>query len=88
MAVGDISNILSRLNKNGKNLYITQEVVYGAGQPVTPNQYTETGDVQEYVPRHYHSRFFSPEDLQIPLHRSPQSRVHRSKSALRPSRFG
>ena len=57
MAVGDISNILSRHNKNGKNLYITQEFVYGAGQPVTPNQYTETGDVQEYVSRHYYSRF-------------------------------
>ena len=49
MAVGDISNILSRLNKQGQNLYITQEVVYGGGQPVTPNQYTQTGDVQECV---------------------------------------
>ncbi|KAM5541991.1 hypothetical protein V8D89_004301 [Ganoderma adspersum] len=48
IAVGDISNILSRLNKNGKNLYITQEVVFGAGQPVTPNEYTQTGDVQEF----------------------------------------
>ena len=87
MAVGDISNILSRLNKNGKNLYITQEVVYGAGQPVTPNQYTETGDVQEYVPRHYPPCLVLLENLQIPLHRRPQRRVHRSKSALRPSRF-
>ena len=41
--------MLSRLNSNGKSLYITQEVVYGGGQPVTPNQYTQTGDVQEYV---------------------------------------
>ncbi|EJF58002.1 glycoside hydrolase family 13 protein [Dichomitus squalens] len=48
MAVGDISNILSRLNKQGKNLYVTQEVVYGAGQPVTPNQYTQMGHVQEF----------------------------------------
>ncbi|KAI1787696.1 glycoside hydrolase family 13 protein [Ganoderma leucocontextum] len=48
MAVGDVSNILSRLNRNGKNIYITQEVVFGAGQPVTPNEYTQTGDVQEF----------------------------------------
>ncbi len=41
MPVGDISNILSRLNKNGKSLYITQEVVYGGG--VSPNDYTQTG---------------------------------------------
>ena len=47
MPVGDITNILSRLNKKGKNLYITQEVVFGGGQPVTPNQYTQIGDVQE-----------------------------------------
>ncbi|KAI0738098.1 glycoside hydrolase family 13 protein [Daedaleopsis nitida] len=43
MPVADISNILSRLNTNGKKLYITQEVVFGAGQPVTPNEYTKTG---------------------------------------------
>ena len=49
MTVVDVSNILSRLNKNGKKLYITQEVVFGAGQPVTPNEYTKTGNVQEYV---------------------------------------
>ena len=44
MPVADISNILSRLNTNGKTLYITQEVVYGGGQPVTPNEYTQTGE--------------------------------------------
>lgn len=43
MAVGDIANILSRLNPTSKKLYITQEVVYGSGQPVTPNEYTQTG---------------------------------------------
>ncbi|KAM5541980.1 hypothetical protein V8D89_004290 [Ganoderma adspersum] len=48
MPVGDVANILSRLNKKGKNLYITQEVVFGGGQPVTPNQYTRIGDVQEF----------------------------------------
>ena len=43
MAVDDITNILSRLNTKNKDLYITQEVVFGAGQPVTPNEYTKTG---------------------------------------------
>ena len=40
MNVSDIANILSRLN--GKP-YITQEVVWGEGQPVTPNMYTGNG---------------------------------------------
>ena len=42
MPVADISNILSRLNANGKKLYITQEVVFGGG--VSPNEYTQTGE--------------------------------------------
>ncbi|KAI0646217.1 glycoside hydrolase [Trametes meyenii] len=45
IAVGDIANILGRLNKS---VYITQEVIYGAGEPITPNQYTGNGDVQEF----------------------------------------
>ncbi|KAG8843332.1 hypothetical protein FRB96_004090 [Tulasnella sp. 330] len=45
--VADIANILSRTTKK---LYITQEVIYGASEPITPNQYTGDGDVQEYVP--------------------------------------
>ena len=44
IAVGDIANILGRLNGNP---YITQEVIYGGGEPITPNQYTGNGDVQE-----------------------------------------
>ncbi|KIJ56431.1 carbohydrate-binding module family 20 protein, partial [Sphaerobolus stellatus SS14] len=43
----DIANILSRLNSTSKP-YITQEVIYGAGEPITPNQYTGNGDVQEF----------------------------------------
>ncbi|KAI0330674.1 glycoside hydrolase [Cubamyces sp. BRFM 1775] len=35
--VTDIANILSRLDKT---VYITQEVIYGEGEPITPNQYT------------------------------------------------
>ncbi|KAG8987008.1 hypothetical protein FRB94_002804 [Tulasnella sp. JGI-2019a] len=45
MPVADIANILSRTTKK---LYITQEVIYGAGEPITPNQYTGNGDVQEF----------------------------------------
>ncbi|KAG8875395.1 hypothetical protein FRB97_005158 [Tulasnella sp. 331] len=46
MPVADIANILSRTTKQ---LYITQEVIYGAGEPITPNMYTGNGDVQEHV---------------------------------------
>ncbi|KAI0659088.1 glycoside hydrolase [Cubamyces menziesii] len=43
--VTDIANILSRLDET---VYITQEVIYGEGEPITPNQYTGNGDVQEF----------------------------------------
>ena len=43
MPVGDILNIMSRLQMGGKKLYVTQEVVYGENQPITPNEYTKTG---------------------------------------------
>ena len=46
IAPGDISNIISRLSSR---VYISQEVIYGGGEPITPNQYTGNGDVQEYV---------------------------------------
>ncbi|KIP11288.1 carbohydrate-binding module family 20 protein [Phlebiopsis gigantea 11061_1 CR5-6] len=45
IAATDIANITSRLTKAP---YITQEVIYGAGEPITPNQYTSIGDVQEF----------------------------------------
>jgi len=41
----DIANILSRLTSKP---YITQEVIFGAGEPITPNEYTGNGDVQEF----------------------------------------
>ncbi|GJJ13001.1 hypothetical protein Clacol_007250 [Clathrus columnatus] len=44
--VSDIANILSRLTSVP---YITQEVIYGEGQPVTPNMYIGNGDVQEFT---------------------------------------
>ncbi|KAI0316239.1 glycoside hydrolase [Amylostereum chailletii] len=43
--VGDISNISSRFTSRP---YITQEVIFGSGEPITPNQYTGNGDVQEF----------------------------------------
>jgi hypothetical protein len=36
----DISNILSRFSKQ---VYITQEVIFGSGEPITPSQYTNNG---------------------------------------------
>jgi len=41
----DIANIISRLTTRP---YITQEVIYGDGEAVTPAMYTKNGDVQEF----------------------------------------
>ncbi|KAH8986654.1 glycoside hydrolase [Lactarius hatsudake] len=41
----DIAGILTRLTTRP---YVTQEVIYGAGEPVTPALYTKNGDVQEF----------------------------------------
>ncbi|PSR82077.1 hypothetical protein PHLCEN_2v6147 [Hermanssonia centrifuga] len=40
MASTDIANITSRFTRAP---YITQEVIYGAGEPITPNEYTYIG---------------------------------------------
>ncbi|KAJ8089118.1 hypothetical protein PM082_014366 [Marasmius tenuissimus] len=45
IATGDIANILGRLNSKP---YITQEVIFGAGEPITPSEYVNNGDVQEF----------------------------------------
>ncbi|QRV78353.1 alpha-amylase [Ceratobasidium sp. AG-Ba] len=45
IASADISNILSRLTKP---VYITQEVIYGDGEQVSPTEYASNGDVQEF----------------------------------------
>ncbi|KAH7318862.1 glycoside hydrolase [Rhizoctonia solani] len=42
---GDIANILSRLTAKP---YITQEVIFGSGEPIVPSEYTGNGDVQEF----------------------------------------
>ncbi|EKM53319.1 glycoside hydrolase family 13 protein [Phanerochaete carnosa HHB-10118-sp] len=41
----DIANITSRLRRAP---YITQEVIFGTGEPITPIQYVNIGDVQEF----------------------------------------
>lgn len=45
IAAGDLANIIGRLSRKP---YITQEVIFGSGEPVTPNEYTGNGDVQEF----------------------------------------
>ncbi|KAF7349720.1 Alpha-amylase [Mycena sanguinolenta] len=45
MAATDIANILSRLTAKP---YITQEVIWGAGEPIQPSEYVGNGDVQEF----------------------------------------
>ncbi|KAF8596149.1 alpha-amylase-domain-containing protein [Ceratobasidium sp. AG-I] len=45
MAAGDISNILGRLTSKP---YVTQEVIFGSGEPILPSEYTANGDVQEF----------------------------------------
>ncbi|KAL5632943.1 hypothetical protein ACGC1H_003438 [Rhizoctonia solani] len=41
----DIANILGRLSSTP---YVTQEVIYGSGEPIQPSEYTGNGDVQEF----------------------------------------
>jgi len=43
--VGDIANILSRATQS---LLITQEVIWGDGEPIQPIQYVGNGEVQEF----------------------------------------
>ncbi|RKN51026.1 alpha-amylase [Micromonospora endolithica] len=45
MPAGDIAAIKSKLSRSA---YIVQEVIYGAGEPITPNEYTGNGDVHEF----------------------------------------
>lgn len=50
MAAVDMGDILSRA---GPVDYITQEVIFGGGEPVQPSEYTANGNVQEYVLCHF-----------------------------------
>ncbi len=45
MPAADIANIRGRLSRS---VYMVQEVIYGAGEPITPTEYTGNGDVHEF----------------------------------------
>ncbi|KAJ7208225.1 glycoside hydrolase [Mycena pura] len=45
MPATDIANILSRLTSKP---YISQEVIWGSGEPIQPSEYVGNGDVQEF----------------------------------------
>ncbi|TDL22528.1 glycoside hydrolase [Rickenella mellea] len=45
IAATDLANITSRFRKTS---YITQEVIWGAGEPIQPSEYAGIGDVQEF----------------------------------------
>lgn len=46
MPVEDLKNIKARLSDPG--VYWKQETLYGAGEPISPSEYTATGDPQEF----------------------------------------
>ena len=48
IAATDIAAILSQLNSTP---YITQEVIYGAGEPITPNEYMGNGTLSSFIVR-------------------------------------
>ncbi|SJL11924.1 related to Alpha-amylase [Armillaria ostoyae] len=45
ISTNDIANIKSRFTSSP---YITQEVIWGAGEPIQPSEYVQNGDVQEF----------------------------------------
>ncbi|MER5457704.1 alpha-amylase family protein [Micromonospora sp. NPDC002389] len=45
MPAADIADILRRLNRPA---YVVQEVIYGPGEPIRPEEYTGNGDVHEF----------------------------------------
>ncbi|KAJ7223444.1 glycoside hydrolase family 13 protein [Mycena pura] len=45
IAASNISNILGRLTAKP---YVTQEVIWGAGEPIQPSEYVGNGDVMEF----------------------------------------
>ncbi|MFI5838768.1 alpha-amylase family protein [Catenuloplanes sp. NPDC051500] len=61
MAAADLAGIKSRLTNPGA--YWKQEVIFGAGEAVTPNEYLPTGDVQEFRYARDLKRVFQNENL-------------------------
>ncbi|MFR9674909.1 alpha-amylase [Streptomyces sp. TR06-5] len=58
---GDLSQIKARLSD--PNAYLKQEVIRAAGEPITPEEYTGVGDVQEFQYARDLKRVFENEKL-------------------------
>ncbi|MET7856342.1 carbohydrate-binding module family 20 domain-containing protein [Streptomyces sp. NPDC005318] len=61
MPASDLANIKSRLADPG--VYWKQEAIYGAGEAVSPDEYTGTGDVQEFRYARSLKQVFNNENL-------------------------
>ncbi|MEU0455472.1 alpha-amylase family protein [Streptomyces sp. NPDC006129] len=61
MDAADLANIKSRLSN--PSVYWKQEVIFGAGEAVQPNEYTGNGDVQEFRYAYDLKRVFTNENL-------------------------
>ncbi|MFF9819261.1 carbohydrate-binding module family 20 domain-containing protein [Streptomyces sp. NPDC014006] len=61
MAAADLANIKSRLTN--PNAYWKQEVIYGAGEAVSPSEYLGNGDIQEFRYARDLKRVFNGEKL-------------------------
>ncbi len=61
MPVDDLKNIKSRLSN--PHVYWKQETLFGAGEPVSPSEYTATGDPQEFRYAWDLKRVFNTEKL-------------------------
>ncbi|WP_328889357.1 carbohydrate-binding module family 20 domain-containing protein [Streptomyces sp. NBC_00316] len=61
MPASDLANIKSRLADPG--VYWKQEAIYGAGEAVSPEEYTGTGDVQEFRYARSLKQVFNNENL-------------------------
>ncbi|MDX3764203.1 MULTISPECIES: carbohydrate-binding module family 20 domain-containing protein [unclassified Streptomyces] len=61
MPASDLANIKSRLTDPG--VYWKQEAIYGAGEAVSPDEYTGTGDVQEFRYARSLKQVFNNENL-------------------------
>jgi alpha-amylase len=60
MPAADIAAIKSRLSRPA---YLYQEVIYSAGEPITPDEYTGNGDVLEFRYRKDLAKIFNTERL-------------------------
>ncbi|WP_327124611.1 carbohydrate-binding module family 20 domain-containing protein [Streptomyces sp. NBC_01727] len=61
MPASDLANIKSRLTDPG--VYWKQEAIHGAGEAVSPDEYTGTGDVQEFRYARSLKQVFNNENL-------------------------